>query len=174
MITEPEEQKMPIAQFNFLNDQANVLWRDSVSAEREPDSLKNPIFLLKNFNRLIITGQRKQLAEAEVTSKDTFEVRYRENCDLLKIELQSFHLLNINLQGLAYMQADKKGRQKLFIDKEKSGFKISDIKVQKSALSKETEKSQVSRKILELAYALGLKKQVLLLDVGKSNQIFKW
>lgn len=160
MQIEQEAAKMPVAQFNFLNDQASILWRDSVSADLEPESLKNPIFLIKNFNRLIITGQRKQLAEAEVSSKDSFETRYRENCERLKNELQSFHLLNINMQGLAYMQADKKGRQKLFIDKDRSGFKINDIKIQKSALSKETEKSQVSRKILELAYALGLKKQV--------------
>jgi hypothetical protein len=173
MITEPVGPKMPIAQFNFLNNQTDILWRDSVTAEREPEVLRDPIFLMKSFNRLIITGQRKQLEEAEVNSKDTFEVRFRENCDLLKNELQSFHLLNINLQGLAYMQADKKGRQKMFIDKDKSGFKISDIKIQKSALGKETERTQVSRKILELAYALGLKKQVGLVDFGQGDQFFE-
>lgn len=107
-------------------------------------------------------GQLEPFSPETSAAKASREIAFENNLTSLKNEINQFYLLNQNLQGLAYYQTDKKGKPKLYTDRDKSGFKIYDIKVNKRAFSKEVDKIHLAREILELNYAIAFKRKVTL------------
>lgn len=73
------------------------LWKDRITREYEEEDLDDEAFVLRNFNRLLITGRLEEMSQEVLSAAIAKERTYIDKTTSLEEETLSLHLLCQNL-----------------------------------------------------------------------------
>ena len=158
---QPEAPK--ILQYEFLNDPTKIYWKDQIRPVLDTSSGLNETSLLQNFSGLLVSGQLEQMQSPSLDTKSNFEKNFVENVTHLRSEISDLHMLNQNICSLTIERHLTPNFPKRIIEREKTGFRVIEIRVNRN-LSSQTDFSLAVTGMRDLHSSLKLKTLVFLAD----------
>lgn len=158
---QPEAQK--ILQYEFLNDSSKIYWKDQIKPIPDTSSGLNETSLLQNFSGMLVSGQLETMQSPSLDTKSNFEKNFIENVTNLRCEVGDLHMLNQNICSLTIERHFTPNFPKRIIEREKTGFRVIEIRVNRN-LSSQNDFTLAVTGMRDLNSALKFKTLVFLKD----------
>ena len=132
-----------ILQFDFANDQTSTYWKDQIIVIPETNSIFEEISLIRNFSALLYSGKLEEMKNQRIETGPNFEKEFIKNVTTLKSEILSLYTLNQNIFSLVIEKNASQNFHKKYVDREKTGLKMFDIKVNKNIATEDDTRDSI-------------------------------